>query len=59
MAIIEHWKAKNLVIIPVFFKVTLSDICGLEGRFEADSVQKLKLAMTEMASIDGHQWSKG
>ena len=70
VAIMEHWKAKHLVIIPVYFKITPSDICRLEGRFEqvlpsySDSVQveriqKWKAALTELASIDGHQWSKG
>ncbi|CAH2078531.1 unnamed protein product [Thlaspi arvense] len=69
VAIMEHWKAKNLVIIPIYFKVTLSDICRLEGSFEAaflqslDSdqpgrVQKWKAAMAEIASIDGHNWTK-
>ncbi|CAA7054870.1 unnamed protein product [Microthlaspi erraticum] len=70
LAIMEHWKAKNLVIVPVFFKVTLSDVCGLEGHSEevllqysssiqADRIPKWKAALTEMASIDGYQWSKG
>ncbi|EFH46244.1 predicted protein [Arabidopsis lyrata subsp. lyrata] len=67
--IMEHGKARNLVIIPIYFKATLSDICGLEGRFEPiylqymDSaqlsrVQKWKAAMAEIASIDGHEWEK-
>lgn len=67
--IMEHWKAKQLVIIPVYLKVTPSDIC-LEGRFaqvlptysdpvQADKIQKWKAALTDMASIDGHQWSNG
>ncbi|KAG7546905.1 Toll/interleukin-1 receptor homology (TIR) domain [Arabidopsis suecica] len=69
VAILEHWKAKNLVIIPIYFKVTLLDICGLEGRFEAaflqylnsaqpGSVQKWKAALAEIASMDGHEWTK-
>ncbi|KAF8102896.1 hypothetical protein N665_0190s0015 [Sinapis alba] len=40
VAIMEHWKAKHLVIIPVYLK-------------------KWKAALTELASIDGHQWSEG
>lgn len=70
LVIMEHWKAKNLVIVPVYFKVTLSDICGLEGDSEevllqysssvqADRTPKWKAALTEMASIDGYQWSNG
>ncbi|CAH8345853.1 unnamed protein product [Eruca vesicaria subsp. sativa] len=69
-AIMEHWKAKHLVIIPVYLKVTPADICVWEGRFEqilpsfsvsvhADRIQKWKAALTKLASIDGHQWSMG
>lgn len=67
--IMEHGKATNLVIIPIYFKATISEICGLEGRFEPiyqqymDSAQlsraqKWKAAMAEIASIDGHEWKK-
>ncbi|VVB12429.1 unnamed protein product [Arabis nemorensis] len=70
VAIMEHWKATGLVIIPIYFKVTLSDICGLKGRFEAaflqlqsslqeDRVQKWKAAVTEIVSIGGLEWPKG
>ncbi|VVB12431.1 unnamed protein product [Arabis nemorensis] len=65
VAIMEHWKAKHLVIIPVYIKVTPSDICRLEDWVEAsvqlqylNSVQKWKAAMIELASIDGHQWAE-
>ncbi|KAG2239682.1 hypothetical protein Bca52824_091521 [Brassica carinata] len=70
VAIMEHWKAKHIVIIPVYLKITPSDICRLEGRFDqvlpsysdsvqVEKIQKWKAALTELASIDGHQWSKG
>ena len=69
-AIMEFCKAKHLVIIPVYLKVTPSDICGWEDRFEQvlpsylnsiqpDRIQKWKAALTDVASIDGHQWSEG
>jgi ABC-type dipeptide/oligopeptide/nickel transport system ATPase component len=70
VAVMEHWKTTDLVIIPIYFKVRLSDICGLKGRFEAaflqlhmslqeDRVQKWKAAMSEIVSIGGHEWTKG
>ncbi|KAG2249242.1 hypothetical protein Bca52824_088870 [Brassica carinata] len=70
VAIMEFCKAKRLVIIPVYLKVTPSDICEWEDRFEqvlpsylnsiqADRIQKWKEALTDVASIDGHQWSEG
>ncbi|XP_056859061.1 disease resistance protein RPP2A isoform X2 [Raphanus sativus] len=70
VAIMEYCKAKHLVITPLYLKVTPSEILGWEGRFEqvlpsysdfvqADRIQKWKAALTDMASIDGHQWSKG
>ncbi|KAL9818112.1 putative TIR domain, P-loop containing nucleoside triphosphate hydrolase [Arabidopsis thaliana] len=70
VAVMEHWKKTDLVIIPIYFKVTLSDICGLKGRFEAaflqlqrslqeDRVQKWKAAVTEIVSIGGLEWTKG
>ncbi|XP_010414679.1 PREDICTED: probable WRKY transcription factor 19 [Camelina sativa] len=70
VAIMEHWKEKNLVIIPIYFKVTRQDIFGLKGKSEAaflhlqssvqeDRVQKWKMALAEIASIDGHEWTKG
>ncbi|CAL9238213.1 unnamed protein product [Arabidopsis halleri] len=70
VAIMEHWKAKDLVIIPIYFKVTLQHICGLKGKSEAaflhlqssvqeDRVQKWKMALAEIESIDGHEWTKG
>ncbi|XP_010436479.2 PREDICTED: probable WRKY transcription factor 19 [Camelina sativa] len=69
VAITEHWKAKDFVIIPVYFKISLSDICRLENRFEKvylqylnsplpDRVQKWKAAMAGIASINGHEWKK-
>lgn len=69
VAVMEHLKVKNVVIVPVYFKVTLSDICGLEGKFEAvflqylssaqpDRVQKWEAAMADLASTDGHEWTK-
>ncbi|XP_013597423.1 PREDICTED: probable WRKY transcription factor 19 isoform X2 [Brassica oleracea var. oleracea] len=45
VAIMEFCKAKRLVIIPVYLK--------------ADRIQKWKEALTDVASIDGHQWSEG
>ncbi|KAL1218845.1 Disease resistance protein RPP2A [Cardamine amara subsp. amara] len=70
VAIMDHWKTTDLVIIPIYFKVTLSDICGLKGRFEAaflqlqrslqeDRIQKWKAAVTEIVSIGGLEWTKG
>ncbi|CAN6913202.1 unnamed protein product [Brassica oleracea] len=70
VAIMEFCKAKRLVIIPVYLKVTPSDICEWEDRFEqvlpsylnsiqADRIQKWKEALTDVASIDGHQWPEG
>ncbi|EFH64451.1 hypothetical protein ARALYDRAFT_893604 [Arabidopsis lyrata subsp. lyrata] len=70
VAIMEHWKAKDIVIIPIYFKVTLQHICGLKGMSEAaflhlqssvqeDRVQKWKMALAEIESIDGHEWTKG
>lgn len=70
VAVMKHWKTTDLVIIPIYFKVTLSDICGLKGRFEAafmqlqrslqeDRVQKWKAAVTEIVSIGGLEWTKG
>ncbi|EOA18870.1 hypothetical protein CARUB_v10007493mg, partial [Capsella rubella] len=70
VAIMEHWKATDLIIIPIYFKVTLSDICGLKGRFEAsfqllekslkeDRIQKWRAAVTKIVSIGGLEWTKG
>lgn len=70
VAVMEHWKTTDLVIIPIYFKVTLSDICGLKGTFEAaflqlqrslqeDRVQKWKAAVTDIVSIGGLEWIKG
>lgn len=69
VAILEHCKAKAIVIIPIYFKVTLSDISRLEGRFESaflqymisvqpGIVQNWKATMAEIASTDGHEWTK-
>ncbi|KAJ0263593.1 Disease resistance protein RPP2A [Hirschfeldia incana] len=49
--------------------VTLSDICGVEGRFETafqqylkiyttERVQRWKAAIAEISSIDGYEWTK-
>ncbi|KFK28610.1 hypothetical protein AALP_AA7G020400 [Arabis alpina] len=66
VAIMEHWKEKNFVIIPVYINVTPSDICRLEDWVEAsvqqqylNSFQQWTAATTELASIDGHQWEEG
>lgn len=61
VAIMEHGKATNLVIIPIYFKVTHADLCGFEEAFlqYPDRVQKWKTTMTELASINGHEWTKG
>ncbi|KAL1195096.1 Disease resistance protein RPP2A [Cardamine amara subsp. amara] len=69
MEIMEHGKATNLVIFPIYFKATLSDVFGLEASFDLDQfhnmypaqlhrVRKLQAAKAEMASIDGHEWKK-
>ncbi|VVB00590.1 unnamed protein product [Arabis nemorensis] len=66
VAIMEHGKATNHEIIPIYFKVTHADLCGFEAAFlqyqnsvQADRVQKWKTTMTEIASINGHEWTKG
>ncbi|KAJ0247088.1 Disease resistance protein RPP2A [Hirschfeldia incana] len=70
VAIMNHRKAKGLVIIPIYFKVTISDICGSKGKFEAaflqlqsslqeDRVLKWKSAVTDIVSIGGLEWTKG
>ncbi|CAH2033800.1 unnamed protein product [Thlaspi arvense] len=70
VAIMELRKATGLEIIPAYFKVTRADICGLEGRFEAeflqyqnsvqaDRVQKWRAAIIEAAFTDGNEWTKG
>ncbi|CAN8231347.1 unnamed protein product [Cochlearia groenlandica] len=59
VTIMDHWKAKKLLIIPIYFKVTLSDICGLEGRFDQPGrVREEKESMAEIAAIDGREWRK-
>ncbi|XP_010434403.1 PREDICTED: probable WRKY transcription factor 19 isoform X2 [Camelina sativa] len=62
--IMEHGKAANFFIIPIYFKATLSDICGFEQSYlqyldfaQLGSVQKWKAAMAETAS-NGHEWKK-
>ncbi|CAN6986936.1 unnamed protein product [Brassica oleracea var. botrytis] len=70
VAIMKHRKATGLVIIPIYFKVTLSDIYGSKGKFEAaflqlqsslqeDRVKRWKAAVTEIVSIGGIEWTKG
>uniref|UniRef100_A0A1J3IKX0 Toll/interleukin-1 receptor-like protein n=1 Tax=Noccaea caerulescens TaxID=107243 RepID=A0A1J3IKX0_NOCCA len=69
VTVMEYWKAKDLVIIPVYLKVTPSDIVlrGLlevgfpefQSSIQADRVQKCKAVLSELASMDGYQWTKG
>ncbi|XP_048594714.1 disease resistance protein RPP2A-like [Brassica napus] len=70
VAIMKRRKATGLVIIPIYFKVTLSDIYGSKGKFEAaflqlqsslqkDRVKRWKAAVSEIVSIGGIEWTKG
>uniref|UniRef100_A0A1J3HY47 Putative WRKY transcription factor 19 n=2 Tax=Noccaea caerulescens TaxID=107243 RepID=A0A1J3HY47_NOCCA len=70
VAIMDHLKANNLVIIPVFFKVSLLDVRGQSGSYEkvftrlknsvqASQILKWRAAMLELCSINRYQYMKG
>lgn len=70
VAIMEHLKANDLVLIPVFFKVSVSDVRGQSGSFgkafkrlgssvQASQVLKWRAAMIELTSISGYAYKKG
>ncbi|KAF8102891.1 hypothetical protein N665_0190s0012 [Sinapis alba] len=70
VAIMDHLKANDLVLIPVFFKVSVSDVRGQSGSFgkaftrlgssvQASQVLKWRAAMIELTSISGYAYKKG
>lgn len=70
LAIMDHFKANDLVLIPVFLKVSVSDVRGQRGSFgkaftrlgnsvKASQVLKWKAAMIELTSITGYAYKKG
>ncbi|XP_019057328.1 PREDICTED: protein SUPPRESSOR OF npr1-1, CONSTITUTIVE 1 [Tarenaya hassleriana] len=70
VTIMEHRKANDLLIIPIYFKVTPSDIRECQGSFkeaflqlansyQAEQVHKWRTAIIETASVDGYEWTKG
>ncbi|KAG2239684.1 hypothetical protein Bca52824_091523 [Brassica carinata] len=69
VAIMEHLKTNDLVLIPVFFKVSVSDVRGQRGSFgkafkrlgssvQASHVMKWRAAMIELTSITGYAFSR-
>ncbi|CAF2148601.1 unnamed protein product [Brassica napus] len=70
VAVMDHLKANELVLIPVFFKVSVSDVRGQSGSFGkaftrlgdsvmASQVLKWRAAMIKLASIIGYAYKKG
>lgn len=68
--IMRHLNKKNVVIIPVFFKVSFSEVRGQNGSFEeaftrlgnsvqAAQVLKWREALLELPSINKYQYTKG
>ncbi|KAL0727492.1 hypothetical protein Bca4012_023585 [Brassica carinata] len=69
VAIMEHLKTNDLVLIPVFFKVSVSDVRGQSGSFgkafkrlgssvQASQVMKWRAAMIELTSITGYAYTR-
>lgn len=70
VAVMDHLKANELVLVPVFFKVRVSDVRGQSGSFgrafirlrnsvKASEVLKWRAAMIELTSISGYAYKKG
>ncbi|XP_048590798.1 disease resistance protein RPP2A-like isoform X2 [Brassica napus] len=70
VAVMDHLKANDLVLIPVFFKVSVSTVRGQSGSFgkaftrlrnsvKASEVLKWREAMIELTSIIGYAYKKG
>ncbi|KAG7542230.1 DNA-binding pseudobarrel domain superfamily [Arabidopsis thaliana x Arabidopsis arenosa] len=70
MVIMEHIKERNVALLPVYFKVTLSDIWGQSGPFgtvslllrssaQASQFQEWRVAMIELTSTDEYLFVKG
>ncbi|VVB12455.1 unnamed protein product [Arabis nemorensis] len=67
VAIMDHLKANDLVLIPVLFKVSVSDVMNqsdLLGRAflqlgESPQLLKWREAMIKLTSLNGYQYMKG